>query len=64
MLHQPQEEGQVVGADPLFIQGQDEGAAIGLQVEIGILDAFGDALEGQGRADIVTGEQALQLFES
>ena len=58
MLHQPQEEGQVFGGDALFIQGQDEGAAVGLQVEVGILDALGDALEGQGGADIVTAPAA------
>ena len=47
----------------LFIECQDEGAAIGLQVEIGILHAFGDALEGQRRADVVAGEQLFQLLE-
>ena len=64
MLHQPQEEGQVFGRHPLFIQGQDEGAAVGLQVEIGVLDAFGDALEGQGGADVVLLQQPLQLLET
>ena len=64
MLHQPQEEGQVVDPDPLLIQGQDVGAAVGLQIEIGILDPLGNALEGQRHADLVAGEQALQLLEA
>ena len=64
MLHQAQEEGQVVRPDPLFIKREDEGAAVGLEIEIGILHPFGDALEGQRRADIVAGEQALQILET
>ena len=64
MLHQADEEGQVFGMDPLFVQGQDEGAAVGLEVEIGILDAFRDALEGQRRADIVLLQQPFQLLET
>ena len=53
MLHQPQKEGQVLRRDPLFIEGEDEGAPVGLEIEIGVLDPLGDALEGQGLADIV-----------
>ena len=63
MLHQPQIEGQVGGIHPLLVKGEDEGAAIGLQIEIGILHALGNALEGKGRADIVVPEQPLQILE-
>ena len=47
----------------LFVERQDVGAAIGLQIEIGILDAFGDALEADRLADVVTGEQRFEIFE-
>ena len=59
----PRKKGRSSGPDALFIKRDDEGAAIGLKVEIGILHPFGDALEGQRRADLVAGEQALQLLE-
>src|SRR5678816_2492246 len=64
MFHQTQKEGQVLGCHPLFVQGQEEGAAVGLQIEIGILDAFGDALEGERFADVVLLEQAFQIFKT
>ena len=47
MRHQPKKERQVAFGDALFIQGQDEIARSGMQQEIGILDALGDALVGQ-----------------
>src|SRR6185312_2652059 len=64
MLHQADEEGQVLGMDALLIQGEDEGAPVGLEIEIGVLDAFGDALERQGLADIVLLQQPLQVLET
>ncbi len=64
MLHQSQEERQVRRCHALFVQGQDEGAAVGLQVEIGILDSLGDALEGQRFADVVLLQQPLQLLKT
>ena len=54
MGHQAEEERQVASGDALFIQRQDERAGRGMQQEIGILDALGDALVGQQFADVVT----------
>ena len=64
MFHQADEEGQVLGMNALFVQGQDEGAPVGLEVEVGVLDALGDALEGQRLADIVLLQQPLQILET
>ena len=43
MLHQAEEERQVLGADALLVEGQDEAAALGPQQEVGVLDALCDA---------------------
>ena len=53
MRHQAEEERQIVPRDALLIQRQDEGAGRGVQQEVGILDALGDALVGQQFADVV-----------
>src|SRR6202011_3537843 len=44
-----------------FIQRQDEVSRTGVQQEIGILDALGDALVGQQFADLVTGKELRKL---
>jgi hypothetical protein len=46
MLHQPEEKRQVVRRDPLLVERQDEIAALGVDEEIGVLDALGDPLVG------------------
>src|SRR5450432_1972818 len=53
MRHQAEKKRQLVFGDALFIQCQDEIAGRGVQQEVGILDAFGDALVGQQFADLV-----------
>src|SRR5580692_12257377 len=63
MLHKAQKERQIGLMHALFVKRQDERAAVGLEVEIGILDALGDALEALGHADIVIGEQGFQIVE-
>ena len=60
MLHQADEEGQVVRIDALFIEGEDEAPALAMQQEIGVFDAFGYALEGQDGAEIVSAEKGEQ----
>src|SRR5262249_54833087 len=62
MRHQAEEERQIVPVDALFIQRQDERPCRGVQQEVGILDAFGDALVGQQFADVVTLEEFRKLI--
>ena len=61
MRHQAEEERQVAFGDALFIQRQDERAGAGVQQEIGILDALGDALVGEQLADVVIAEKLRKL---
>ena len=61
MRHQAEKERQVVLGDAFFIQRQDEISGAGMQQEVGILDALGDALVGQQFADIVTGKKFRKL---
>ena len=53
MRHQAEEERQVAFRDALLIQRQNEISGRGVQQEVGILDALGDALVGQQFADLV-----------
>ena len=53
MLYQPEEERQVLGVDPLLVEREDVGAALGEQQVVGVLDPLGDALAGERRADVV-----------
>src|ERR1700761_8491699 len=57
MRHQAEEKRQVAPRHPLLIQGQDERAGRGVQQEVGVLDALGDALVGQEIADVVMPEE-------
>ena len=61
MRHQSEKERQVAPGDAFFIQRQDEVAGRGMQQEVGILDALGDALVGQQFAEIVTAEEFRKL---
>jgi hypothetical protein len=45
MLHQAEEERQVTRGDPLLIKREDKVAALGAEQEIGVFDAFRDALK-------------------
>jgi hypothetical protein len=58
MLHQADEERQIVLLHALFIERQDIAAALADEEKIRILDAFGDALERLHRAEIVFGEES------
>ena len=62
MRHQAEEERQIVQCDALFIQREKEISGRRVQQEIGILDAFGDALVGQQFADVVTLKEIRKLF--
>src|ERR1700732_3194412 len=61
MRHQAEKVRQIACRDALFIQRQDEVSRTGVQQEVGILDALGDALVGQQFADVVTGEILRKL---
>ena len=60
MLHQAEEPGQFRRVHPLFIQGQDEVAARGLQRVVGVFHALGDAAIGDHGADVVAGRKVRQ----
>ena len=62
MVHQRDEERQVLGGDPFFVKRQDKVALLGGQQEIGILHPLGDALARQHFADVVQGDKAAQLL--
>ena len=53
MLHQADEERQVALLHPLFVEREDELAGVGVQQVVGVLDPFGDALEGADAAEVV-----------
>ena len=61
MIHQSDEERQILGCDTLLVQGQDEIAALGGEQEIRVLHPFGDSLAGQHLAEIVQGDKGAQL---
>jgi hypothetical protein len=62
MRHQAEKERQIAQAHALFIQREKEISCRGVQHEIRILDAFGDALVGQQFADVVTAQKFRKLF--
>ena len=57
----PRKNGRSSSRDALLIQRQDEIAGRGMQQEVGILDALGDALVGQQFADLVTCKEIRKL---
>ncbi len=61
MRHQPEKERQVASFDALLIQRENEMAGAGVQQEVGILDALGDALVGQQFADVVTAQKRREF---
>ena len=62
MLHEAEEERQVGGRHPLLVEGEDEIALAGVDQEIGVLDPLGDALVGEQLADVVAGQEGLELL--
>ena len=60
MLHQAEKERKIVLVDPLLVERQQERAALGMQQEVGVLHALGDALQRQRRAEIVAVEETRQ----
>src|SRR5579862_8930279 len=61
MVHEREEERQVSGVHPFLIERQDEGAALGAEKIVGVLDALGDALAGDRLAKCVVGEEGSEL---
>ena len=61
MVEQVDKERQVAFTHTFFIEGEDEAPACGFEQKIAVLDAFGDALEGLGPADVVFGEKGFEL---
>src|SRR5580704_8525910 len=61
MLHEPKEKRQVSFVDPLFIEREDEIAGVGVQEIIGILNPFGDPLQGKNVAEIIVGKKAGEV---
>ena len=62
MIKQTDEERQVTGIDPFFIECQDVSPRRHGQKKVGILDAFGDALEGDDLAQVVGGHKFDQFL--
>ena len=62
MRHQRQEVRQIIHRHALFIEREDERALAGMQQEVGILDALGDALVGEQLADVVAFEELREVF--
>src|SRR5690348_3674659 len=63
MLHQAEEEWQIVFMHALFIERQEEASSIGLQIEVAVLDTFGDAFETQGLTDVVVGKHLFEVLK-
>ena len=57
----PRKNGRSLRVDALLVERQDVLAARRGQQVVGVLDPFGDALEGVGLADVVVGEEGFEL---
>jgi len=62
MVQQAKEEWQIVRINPFFVDRQDVAAPVRLQQIIGVLNPLGNALQARGRADVVLGDEARQVF--
>ena len=62
MLHQGEEERQVLGGDAPLVEREDEIAAAGVDQEVRVLDPFGDPLVGEQLADVVAGEKGREVL--
>src|SRR5690606_25602036 len=61
MFHQAEEERQIDALDALFVQRQDVGARGGVEQEVGVLRALGDARVGKELADGVLLKKPAEL---
>ncbi len=61
MLHQSDEKRQILGRNPLFIERQNEIAALGGDEKIRVLDALGDAFARQHLANVVKRDKGSEL---
>lgn len=62
VLHEAEEERQIVFFHPLFIKRQDQRFLGGVQQEIGVFDTFGNALVGGEAAGVVLREEIPQII--
>ena len=62
MLHQAEEKRQIALGDAPLVEREDVIAAAGMNEEIRVLDALGDALVGQQLADVITGKEAGEIL--
>ena len=46
-----------------LVKSEDECGLLGLQIVIGVRNAFGDALEDMRLAQIIGGKEVFQVFE-
>ena len=61
VIHQGEEERQIVRLHPALVERQDVVAGLGLQQVVGVLDALGDALVGEQPPEVVSGEELFEL---
>src|SRR6266446_826859 len=62
VLHERDEERQILRQHALLVERKDETTALGAQQEIRVLDAFGDALAGDDLADVVITNEGGELL--
>ena len=62
MLHEAEEEGQIGFLHALFIKRENQRVLGGMQQEIGVFDAFGNALVGGEAADVILREEIPQII--
>ena len=57
----PMNQGRSAGSTAAFVEGEDVVARGGAEREVGVLDALGDAAEGDEGAEVVLGEKGVEL---
>ena len=62
VLHQAEEERQVLSRHALLVERENEIAAAGMDEKIRVLDPFRDALVGEQLTDVVIGEKGRKLL--
>ena len=61
MLHEAEEERQILALHPLLVEREDEAALGGVKQVFAVLDALGDALAGHHLADLVLLDEGAEL---
>ena len=61
MLHQAEEERQILALHPLLVEREDVAALRGVEQVVAVLDALGDALAGHHLADLVLPHEGAEL---